>query len=183
MRVLENTVLRLEPQLAAHAEAMFEVLGDPAIYLHENQPPPSLEWLRARFHRLESRWSPDRTQQWLNWVIRLPSSELVGYVQATVDGSHRAAIAYGLNSRDWGRGLASSAVQLMVTELVAGYGVATLNAVLKRSNLRSRRLLERMDFAPASPEQHQALDAGADELLMLRAAATASPGCGSGEAD
>ena len=43
----------LEPQVAAHAEAMFVVLSDPAIYAYENAPPESLEWLRKRFER---RW-------------------------------------------------------------------------------------------------------------------------------
>lgn len=173
MNVLENATVRLEPQVAAHADAMFRVLGDPSIYRYENQPPPSAEWLRARFERLESRLSPDGTQHWLNWVIRLPSSALIGYVQATVYPSQRAAIAYVLNSRYWGKGLATTAVQLMVTELVTVYKVRMLSAVLKKSNLRSRRLLERLGFALASEQQHQTYGAEADELLMLRGAAIA----------
>ena len=32
----------LEPQTTAHAKAMFVVLGDPAIYEYENEPPASL---------------------------------------------------------------------------------------------------------------------------------------------
>src|SRR5437879_10120533 len=55
MHVIETGSLKLEPQTAAHAEQMFAVLSDPAIYEHENEPPPSLEWLRARFAQLESR--------------------------------------------------------------------------------------------------------------------------------
>jgi len=77
MQVIGTGSLTLEPQTAAHAEEMFAVLSDPAIYAHENEPPPSLEWLRARFAKLESRRSADGQQQWLNWGIRLPSSELV----------------------------------------------------------------------------------------------------------
>ena len=77
MHVIGTGSLTLEPQTAAHAEEMFAVLSDPAIYEHENEPPLSLEWLRARFAKLESRRSADGQQQWLNWVIRLPSSELV----------------------------------------------------------------------------------------------------------
>jgi hypothetical protein len=63
MRVLETGALTLEPQTAAHAEEMFRVLSDPAIYEYENDPPASLEWLRARFERLESRRSPDGREQ------------------------------------------------------------------------------------------------------------------------
>src|SRR5713226_8277805 len=111
MHVIETGSLTLEPQTAAHAEEMFAVLSDPAIYEYENEPPPSLEWLRVRFTRLESRRSADGQQRWLNWVIRLPTSELIGYVQATVFTTGRAAIAYELASRYWGRGLASEACE------------------------------------------------------------------------
>src|SRR5438132_522309 len=52
MHVIETGSLTLEPQTAAHAEEMFAVLSDPAIYEHENEPPPTLEWLRARFAQL-----------------------------------------------------------------------------------------------------------------------------------
>src|SRR6266508_2704621 len=110
MRAIVADGLTLEPQTAAHAEEMFVVLSDPAIYEYENQPPPSCEWLRERFARLESRRSADGSEQWLNWVIRLPTSELAGYVQATVHADAHAAIAYELSSSHWGRGLARQAV-------------------------------------------------------------------------
>lgn len=167
MRVIEAATLTLEPQTAAHAEEMFVVLSDPAIYEYENEPPPSLEWLRARFTKLESRQSSDGQDQWLNWVIRLPTAELVGYVQATVRPNGRAAIAYELSSAHWGRGLARQAVQAMVSELVEHYQVRSLFAVLKRDNLRSLRLLERLGFSLASLEQHVEHQVAPGELLML----------------
>jgi RimJ/RimL family protein N-acetyltransferase len=40
--------------------------------------------------------------------------------------------------------------------------------VLKRENLRSMRLLERLGFSPASPEQRVEHRVEPDELLMLR---------------
>jgi RimJ/RimL family protein N-acetyltransferase len=160
----------LEPQIAEHAEEMYVVLGDPAIYAHENEPPPSVEWLRRRFRALETRLSPDGTERWLNWVVRLPSSELIGYVQATVYPNRRAAIAYVLNSRYWGKGLATAAVERMVAELVSGYDVETLSAVLKRTNRRSMRLLERLGFSIAPEASRRELAVEADELLMVRPA-------------
>jgi RimJ/RimL family protein N-acetyltransferase len=169
MRVVETGALTLEPQTAAHADEMFRVLSDPAIYEHENEPPPSLEWLRARFARLESRRSPDEQEQWLNWVIRLPTFELVGYVQATVSPDGGAAIAYVLSSAYWGRGLARRAVEAMIAELVARHEVRSLSAVLKRENHRSLRLLERLGFSPASAQEVAAARIEADELLMVRA--------------
>ena len=168
MRAIDAGGLTLEPQTAAHVGQMFIVLSDPAIYEYENKPPPSLEWLRDRFTRLESRCSPDGQQQWLNWVIRLPSSELVGYVQATVHANGRAAIAYELSSAYWGRGIARKAVQAMVAELAEHYRVHSVTAVLKRENRRSLRLLERLGFSLASAELHAKCGVGADELLMCR---------------
>jgi len=168
MQVIGTGSLTLEPQTAAHAEEMFAVLSDPAIYEHENEPPPSLEWLRARFAKLESRRSANGQEQWLNWVIRLPSSELIGYVQATIDPTGRAAIAYELSSAHWGRGLARQAVAAMISELVQRYQVRQLTAVFKRRNLRSMRLLERLGFSPAPAERHTKHQVEPGELLMQR---------------
>jgi len=42
MRVIETPSLTLVPQTVAHAEEMFVILSDPAIYEYENEPPPSL---------------------------------------------------------------------------------------------------------------------------------------------
>ncbi len=150
---------------------MFEVLSDPRIYEHENSPPDSVEALHRRFEFLERRASPDGLEHWLNWVIRLPSGELAGYVQATVFQTAEAMIAYELNSRHWGRGLALSAVALMLDELTSSYGVQTFSAVLKRTNTRSLRLLEKFGFAHAPEAECLKRSIPGDELLMLRPAA------------
>jgi len=170
MNTVRSDGLTLEPQIAAHAAEMFVVLSDPAIYEYENQPPPSLEWLRSRFIKLETRRSSDGKEQWLNWVIRLPTSELIGYVQATVKTHGSASIAYELSSAYWGHGLASEAVKAMTSELVQNYQVRSLSAVFKRENLRSRRLLERLGFTVASPEVHIQHQIEPGEILMLRSA-------------
>jgi RimJ/RimL family protein N-acetyltransferase len=171
VRVIEAPGLTLEPQVAAHAEAMFAVLSDPAIYEHENAPPASLDTLRERYRKLETRRSRDGREQWLNWVVRLPDGELAGYVQATVYPDLRGCdIAYEFASRYWGRGLARTAVEAMIGELAAHYGVGALSAILKRGNERSRRFLERLGFALASPEQHRYRTVADDELLMERSA-------------
>lgn len=168
LRMLASQRLVLEPQVAAHAPAMFEVLCDPALYEYENEPPSSVEWLRRRFTLLEARESGDGRQQWLNWVIRLASGDLAGYVQATVTGDGHAAIAYVLRSARWGRGLASEAVGAMIAELATRYDVHTLTAVLKRENRRSLRLLERLGFSMAPAALRAALEVEPGELLMVR---------------
>lgn len=168
MHIIEASGVTLEPQMAAHAGEMFAVLSDPEIYQYENEAPPSVEWLHARFTKLESRCSPDGQEQWLNWVIRLPTSELIGFVQATVPPGGRAAIAYELSSAYWGRGLASRAVQAMIGELQERYAVCHLSAVFKRKNQRSMRLLERLGFSLASPEECVKREVALGELLMYR---------------
>lgn len=168
MQAVDTDFFSLVPQTAEHAEEMFALLCDPAIYEYENDPPPSLEWLRTRLSRLESRRSPDGQEQWLNWVIRMPTSELVGYVQATVSPTGRADIAYVLASAYWGRGLARKAVEAMICELVEHYPVRNLVAVLKRKNLRSMRLLERLGFSQAAPDQHLEHTLDDAEVLMHR---------------
>jgi RimJ/RimL family protein N-acetyltransferase len=168
MRAVAGDGVMLEPQTIAHAEAMFALLSDPAIYAYENAPPPSLDWLRERFARLETRRSADGTEQWLNWVVRLPTSELAGYVQATIHPDGRAAVAYELSSAYWGRGLGRKAVEAMIAELAGHYRVRTLTAVLKCENRRSLRLLERLGFAPGSAEMHARYGVERDERLMQR---------------
>jgi len=172
-RLIETPRLTLEPQRAAHAGTMFEVLSDPAIYEHENAPPESLQWLRERFAKLETRRSGDGREQWLNWVLRRRAQgDLIGYVQATVKADGHAFIAYELGSAHWGRGLGSEAVAAMIGELLAQYGVHTALAVFKRSNRRSRRLLEVLGFAAARAEDATHRHVEADEDLMLRPIAT-----------
>ncbi len=170
MKTLVTPTLTLEPQVAAHAAEMSLVLSGPAIYEFENAPPVSLEWLRNRFEKLESRRSKDGSEQWLNWVIRLPSGELIGYVQATVFNDRRALVAYELASAHWRRGLGSHALETMLSELKSDYGVSLFAAVLKRKNYRSLALLNKLKFSMSDEAQRSIYGADEDELLMLRRA-------------
>ena len=164
MRTLVADKLVLEPQIAAHAEAMFVVLSDPAIYAYENEPPWSVNELRERFVELESRVSPSGNEQWLNWVVRLPDAKLAGYVQATVRSGGNATIAYEFASAFWGHGYARRSLEAMFAELAAGYGVSELSAVLKQANHRSLGLLRRLGFTQA----HAQREVERDEHLMQR---------------
>jgi RimJ/RimL family protein N-acetyltransferase len=158
----------LEPQTAAHAEAMYAVLIDPAIYEFENSPPASLDALRERYRKLEAGHSPDGTQLWLNWVVRLRGDgPAIGYVQATVLAAGRALIAYEFVSAWWGRGLAFEATAAVIDELRGRYGVRTIGAVLKQANHRSRKLLERLGLRDAGPGEFPRAMADADEAAMV----------------
>jgi RimJ/RimL family protein N-acetyltransferase len=153
----------LEPQVAAHAAEMFDVLSDPAIYEFESSPPVSAAWLTERFTKLESRVSPEGTEQWLNWVVRLPTGALAGYVQATIAADRTAHIAYELASRFWRQGIGRAAVSAMLEELGATYGVRTFMATLKERNYRSLALLQALGFELVGSSV-------ADEVVMRRGA-------------
>jgi ribosomal-protein-alanine N-acetyltransferase len=161
MNRVDAGTLVLEPQLSAHAAEMFEVLSDPAIYEFENSPPVSAVWLAERFARLESRASPDGTEQWLNWVIRLPTGALAGYVQATIASDGTAHIAYELGSRFWRQRIGSAAVRAMLAELDSAYGVQTFAATLKERNYRSLALLRSLGFESVGVN-------GSDEIVMCK---------------
>lgn len=169
MRTLATALCTLEPQVAAHAPEMFQVLGDPAIYEFENAPPESEERLAQRYARLETRLSNDGAEHWLNWVVRLPDGKLAGYVQATVVAGGVGYVAYELASRYWRRGIGSCAVRALIGELGTQYGVRTVVAVLKARNHRSLALLEHLGFERADPVQSAAHGAEEDEIVMMRA--------------
>ncbi len=168
MKTLVAPCCTLEPQVAAHAREMFAVLSDPAIYEFENSPPVSEQWLRERYRRLETRGPTDGSQRWLNWVVRLPTGELAGYVQATVCPDGSALAAYELNSRYWRQGIGSAAVQAMLDALQADEGVHRVIAVLKCRNHRSMGLLHHLGFVPASPSQSARYRDEADETVLVK---------------
>lgn len=149
----ERISVTLEPRTAAHAEALFAVLAEPALYeFIEEEPPASIEVLRQKFARSESRRSPDATEHWLNWVVRDAALNVAGLVQATVAADLQTHIAYLLGSAFWGRGIASTAVAQMLDIVAAEFGVKTFLAVAERRNGRSVRLAHRLGFAEVSAE-------------------------------
>lgn len=162
--------LSLEPLMAHHAAEMFKVLSDPAMYEFENAPPASEDALRERYKKLESRRSPDGTQAWLNWVIRLPTGQLAGCVQATVFSTGVALVAYELASCHWRQGLGSASVVAMLDELSNEFGVTHFAAVLKAANHRSTGLLRKLGFEQASADMAVQLHAEADEVVMTKPA-------------
>lgn len=149
MKALAGDGFLLEPQTAAHAQALFAILHDPGVYdFLDDEPPASVEALAERLTRLEARRSPDGAAQWLNWIIKV-DGDVAGYVQATVTGD-RALVAYVLGSRHWGRGLAAAATTLMLEALAESYRVSRAVATVDAGNLRSIRLLERLGFQQTS---------------------------------
>ena len=161
MQTLVAGNLVLEPLTVAHADAMFDdVLGDPRLYAYlDYGPPPSRQHVRESYARLESRRSPDGEQQWLNWIIRGPTGDPLGYVQATVVSADTSWVAWLLASRHWGLGHAATASRAMIDHLQADHRIATFLATVEVANARSIALLDRLSFRPATADRaaHHAL--------------------------
>lgn len=144
--------MTLEPRNAAHAEALYAVLADPALYdFIEDAPPESVQSLRERLARTESRRSPDGTEHWLNWVVRDAHGDVAGYVQATVHSDGEAHVAYMIGTAWQGRGLATAAVRRMLDLVAAEFGVHRFAIVAERRNTKSVGVAERLGFAEVSP--------------------------------
>lgn len=169
MKALTAGTLTLDPLVAADADALFELLADPALHEHlDADPPASADTLRATFTRWERRGPPDGSQAWLNWVIRDGGVPL-GYVQATVlpDG-HRAWVAYVVGRRHQGRGVATAATAAVMAHLAAEHGVVEYHAQVEVANGPSIRLLERLGF-DAVPDGGPGTEAlTATERLFIR---------------
>lgn len=147
MRTVVGEGVTLEPQLASHAAELFAVIADPSLYeFIDSKELASEAALRERLARLESRRSPDGTEHWLNWVVRNPAGELVGYVQATVTPDHSAEIAYVLGRAHWRRGYAYASCSAMIRELRGSYGVTRLTATLDPANTASLALLRKLEL-------------------------------------
>jgi ribosomal-protein-alanine N-acetyltransferase len=148
VNTLQTGRILLEPLAAYHAEMVFQGLTNPHLYeFIAEEPPRSVDDLRERFIRLESRRSPDGGEEWLNWVVfSKPVRNPRGYVQATIS-STKANIAFVLFEDAWGQGLGREAVGITLTHLRDSYGVQTASATVDPRNRRSVRLLETLGFA------------------------------------
>ena len=169
MQSLETDDLLLEPLVAGHAEAMFPLLSDPALYRWIDEAPPAdLARLRARYDRLETRTSADGRQHWLNWVVRRPGQPPLGYLQATVLEDGSAWVAYLLGSAHQGQGIATRATAAMLAHLEEAYGATRLLANVEAENGPSIRLLQRLGFRAATAAEAARHEPTASERIFVR---------------
>jgi [ribosomal protein S5]-alanine N-acetyltransferase len=168
MQTLHTQRLVLEPLVAAHADALYPMLCDPRQFEYlDHGAPASLEALRERYRKLESRRSGDGLEHWLNWAIVLGEGDAIGFVQATVQPDGRAWVAYQVAHAQWGQGIATEATRAMVEHLIAHYAVTQCMATVDRRNERSWRLLERLGFVRADAAQAGAMDVQAGDWMYL----------------
>ena len=143
---IKTNRLRLVPMMAAHAAEMFAILSDRQLYRFTGeQPPESAAALATRYSKLESRQSPDGSQQWLNWLVSLAENSVaIGYVQATVLESH-ADIAWVIGSKWQGSGYASEAAAALVKWLLDN-GVTEIRCCINADHIASQRVAANAGF-------------------------------------
>jgi RimJ/RimL family protein N-acetyltransferase len=120
----ETERLVLEPVRREHAEELFPLMNDPALYVYTGNGPFPLEEMTQRFERWETRVSRDGGERWCNWIIR-DRSDLagLGVLQATLpmDGpaAGPAMVAWLVGRHVQGRGYATEAATGLVGRLRA----------------------------------------------------------------
>ena len=143
---LVTSRLVLTPLAVADAEDMADVLSDPALYAHTGGSPPTLEELRRRYRRqVDGPWPPG--QMWLNWVVRLPVHQPIGYVQATVT-EQEADLAWVITTDHQRRGHATEAAR-GVAEWLERRGIRRLTAHVAPGHAGSERVATAVGMQPS----------------------------------
>lgn len=144
--LLHTPRLRLEPLLAAHAEVLFGPFSDPALYRYlPTDPPASLDALRDRYRRLESRRSGDGSELWLNWV-GFSGAAPACLIEASVLPERVVQVAYFTFAPYQRQGYAREALEAVVGHLHKALSLTAARALLDTRNEASWRLLERVGF-------------------------------------
>lgn len=144
--------LTLVPLAVAYAEAMAEVLADPALYTFTGGGPPTVRELRERYAR-QVAGSPDPAVSWLNFLLVPPEGGVAGYVQATVDeGARSAELAWVVGSDRQGRGYAKEGARLLVA-LLARRGARELTAHVHPEHAASEAVARSLGLSPTETLQ------------------------------
>ena len=145
--LLKTNRLVLEKLNRNHSESLFKVLKDSAVYSYIPQNAPlSIAELRKCYTKLENNLLAPDGEIWINYAVRIFSSdEYIGRIEATVS-ERKAEIAYLFGSRYWGFGYASESIRKLIAFLKQEYGVFTVKASTDTRNTNSIALLERLEF-------------------------------------
>jgi RimJ/RimL family protein N-acetyltransferase len=133
--------LQLVPLSVTDGAEMVGVLTEPGLYRFTGGTPPSLAELERRYRAQVAGRSPDGSETWRNWIVRLrDGGAAVGFVQATLTDAGRAAdVAWVIGAPWQGQGYATEAARAMVTHLVLG-GVETVTAHVHPDHAASGRV-------------------------------------------
>jgi len=155
---LETERLLLEPLLPEHAPLLLEGLADQRLYRFiPTDAPESAEALETHYRKLSSRRSPDGSEIWLNFAMRLregttpedgavPQATYVGALEATVFPDWSAYVAYTVFVPFWRQGYAREGCARMLRHLLEDYKVRVIVAEMDTRNAASVSLLEALGF-------------------------------------
>jgi RimJ/RimL family protein N-acetyltransferase len=138
----------LEPLEESHAPLLYAPLRDDALYRWIPQDPPvSVDALRDRYRRLETRQSPGGEERWLNWAMRLSgTAHYVGLLEVTIVPGRTAFVAYMVFTKDQRQGYAAEGLGRVVTYLGSEQRVQKFAAQIDTRNAASIALVERLGF-------------------------------------
>lgn len=146
--VLQTTRLTLEPLAVLHAERLFPMLTDPALYTFiPEDPPASVLALEKKYARWSRRGNDAGDELWLNHALfERTAAAYVGTVQATVQVDGRALLAYQIFPNAWRRGLAKEACGALLAFLRDTLEVSVVAAHCDTRNSASSALLASLGF-------------------------------------
>jgi RimJ/RimL family protein N-acetyltransferase len=141
--------LILTPLVPEDADEMFEVLDDERMHEFTGGSPLTLDELRSRYRRLAVGHSTDRTELWLNWVVRISGTKQpVGALQATVDADgSRADVAWEVGVPFQGQGFASESATAVVQWLI-DHDVPVIRAFIYPDHVASARVAAHAGLGP-----------------------------------
>lgn len=143
------THLSLRPFTSADADAILGSAPRPAEWADDYPSAPDVEI--AGLLASGTFAHATTAEPWGPWVILLPDGAPAGgcgFHGPPVDGV--AEIGYHVSPSHRGRGLATSAVSLLIV-MAATHGVRTLVAETDRDNIASQRVLQHHGFIPTAP--------------------------------
>ena len=137
---------------------MLEGLADERLYRFiPTDAPESVEALETRYRKLSSRRSPDGSEVWLNFAMRLREGTTpetgqyrgrtyVGTLEVTVFPNRSAYIAYTVFVPFWRQGYAKEGCARMLRHLLEDYRVRVVVAEMDTRNAASVSLAEALGF-------------------------------------
>ncbi len=152
-KILETGRLLIEPIQPWHAHLLYENLTDERLYQFiPIDPPDSVDALETRYRKLSSRRSPDGSEVWLNFAMRLrqdgarKNAGYVGTLEATVYQNRSAYLAYTVFVPLWRRGYAREGCGRLLRHLAEDYGTQVVTAEMDTRNAASVSLAESLGF-------------------------------------
>ncbi len=143
MSELRTERLRLRPVTETDADAYADLRGDPRtrVYSRSGVPVPGAQ-ARQELRDACASW---HTQGYGHWTIEDMRGDFLGVI-VVASGNDPAAAELGwiVVPEAWGRGIATEAAALVVSDLFARTAVTGVTSYLQAANTASRRVAEKL---------------------------------------